>query len=137
MDDVNYRLGYPKLNSNGVTDSGDDNKILVSPSFMIASQLGAVTDVKQDEAANHCKNYVEVSGVIWKDGKADYTNVKYYKGWRLPTEAEIKIIDKYQNEPNSAIDKVLTGKSYWAASGEVTLEGGQNTKRLRCIRDVK
>lgn len=36
-----YTLGQPRI-TNGKTDPGEDNAELVSPSFMIASQLGAV-----------------------------------------------------------------------------------------------
>lgn len=138
--DVSYRLGYPKLDSNGVTDSGNDNKTLVSPSFMIASQLGSVTSNSVgnlSEAANHCKNYAEVTGTVWKNGYADYSNVEYYDDWRLPTEAELKIIALYQGEKNSAIDKVLAGTYYWAAHGTVRVDGGSSGTGLRCVRDVK
>lgn len=138
--DVSYRLGYPKLNSNEVTDSGNDNKTLVSPSFMIASQLGSVNPGLVEnltEAATHCKNYAEVTGVIWKNGSADYSHVKYYDDWRLPTEAELKIIALYQDKENSAIDKVLAGTYYWAAHGTVRVNGGTSGTGLRCVRDVK
>ena len=36
-----YIVGIPELDSDGFTDHGEDNAKLVSPSFMIASQLGA------------------------------------------------------------------------------------------------
>lgn len=140
MGDVSYRLGYPKLNNDEVTDSGDDNKTLVSPSFMIASQLGAVSSGSVGdlvEAATHCKNYAEVTGVVWRNGFADYSQVKYYDDWRLPTEAELKIIALYQKKENSAIDKVLAGTYYWAAHGKVRVDGGWGGTGLRCVRDVK
>ena len=37
-----YVVGKPRLNAKGYTDSSEENNRLVSPSFMIASRLGAV-----------------------------------------------------------------------------------------------
>lgn len=37
-----YTLGRPRI-TNGITDSGEDNARMVSPSFMIASRLGTLT----------------------------------------------------------------------------------------------
>ena len=52
-----YTLGRPRI-TNGITDSGADNAQLVSPSFMIASQLGAVYEANSVAmAASHCKQY--------------------------------------------------------------------------------
>lgn len=136
---VDYRLGYPKM-TNGITDSGEDNKKLVSPAFMIASQLGAVNSSAfkyLSDAAEHCKQYVEVTGATWKNGELNTENVVRYDDWRLPTEAELNIIKKYQDEENSAIDKVLGGNYYWSASGEVNISGGSSGTFLRCVRDVK
>ena len=57
-----YTLGRPRLDENGYTDDGPDNAELVSPSFMLASQLGAVLAIDAREgAAQHCKHYVEVT----------------------------------------------------------------------------
>ena len=38
----NYILGRPRI-TNGITDPGEDNARMVSPSFMIASRLGTLT----------------------------------------------------------------------------------------------
>jgi hypothetical protein len=37
-----YKVGRPRMTADGYTDPGDDNARLVSPSFMIASRLGAI-----------------------------------------------------------------------------------------------
>lgn len=126
-----YTLGKPRLDNDGYTDSGADNAQLVSPSFMIASQLGSTsinndTNITQAVANEHCKQYVEVA----EDGTV-------YDNWRLPTRAEINIINRYQaNSPAMAI--VLTSKSYWSASGMVSIDNasGSNNYALRCIRDA-
>lgn len=129
-----YTLGKPRI-TDGKTDPGDDNAQLVSPSFMIASQLGAVysggfTSVAM--AASHCEQYVET----YKDESGSTVHLD---DWRLPTQAEVNIIMKFQNN-SDAMDEVLTGEYYWAANGVIETESGDLTTRnsasLRCIRDA-
>lgn len=121
-----YTLGVPRI-TDGKTDPGSDNAQLVSPSFMLASQLGAVMAIQDLEgAAVHCERYVEVA----KDGTV-------YDDWRLPTQAEIMIIYKYQND-SDAMDEVLAGNRYWSASGLVAKPGvnSPSDRAIRCIRDA-
>lgn len=121
-----YTLGRPRI-TDGKTDPGADNAQLVSPSFMLASQLGAVMPIQDlDGAAQHCERYVEVA----RDGTV-------YDDWRLPTAAEINIIYKYQND-SDAMDQVLSGDRYWSASGLVPKPGVSNPsgQAIRCIRDA-
>lgn len=123
-----YTLGRPRI-TDGKTDPGRDNAELVSPSFMIASQLGAVLAANDvDMAASHCEQYVEVD-----------ENGNVYDNWRLPTEAELEIIMRFQYAENAAMDVVLSGKYYYSASGPVENEQGSNTTggtAIRCVRDV-
>lgn len=121
-----YTLGQPRI-TNGKTDPGEDNAELVSPSFMIASQLGAVFSISDEEmAASHCREYVEVA----QDGTV-------YDDWRLPTRTELEIIMEFQYKENAAMDEVLAGPSYWSASGLVYNNKGSGTaKTIRCIRDA-
>lgn len=124
-----YTLGKPRI-TDGKTDSGKDNAKLVSPSFMIASQLGAVSAANEALAASHCEQYVEV----YKD--AETGKVIHLNDWRLPTEAELRIIAKFQRVEGSAVDVVLAGRNYYSASGPVDLGQGNSGNFLRCIRDV-
>ena len=123
---------------NGFTDSSDANSVIVSPSFMIASQLGFVeisrvtlTSNEQSYAIarDHCKNYVEVSA----DGKV-------YNDWRLPTEAEIGIILGLQGtssgDNTKAIDYLLSAGGYFSGSGVVSNPNGSGNAAIRCIRDA-
>lgn len=132
-----YTIGIPKQDANGFTDDGEDNAELVSPSFMIASQLGATqppTSVEQAE--RHCREYVEVHD---PDNDPDTDNAIHYDNWRLPTAAEIKIIIDFQYVENAAMDEVLSGPYYWSATGQVhnTGSGDNGTQSaVRCIRDV-
>lgn len=132
-----YTVGRPRMVDengnyttdveNGFTDDGEENAKLVSPSFMIASQLGA-TQAPEDmlEAADHCRQYVEVAS----DGTE-------YHDWRLPTAAEIDIVIELQKK-QEAIDIVLAGISYWSATGikETNLTGATGEGRVRCVRDA-
>ena len=142
-----YRVGIPRQTTkanetvviNGVnhyahyTDTSDENNLLVSPSFMIASQLGATQSPGSlDQAASHCANYVEV---YQKNGqKIHLTN------WRLPTKAEVEIIIRFQYVPNAAMVEVLSGKYYWSAAGTVHNPGakdqGSTQTAVRCVRDA-
>lgn len=126
-----YVLSVPAMDKDGYTESSPENNKLVAPAFMIASQLGTVSPQSFDDAKEHCKQYAEKSlaGEVYDD-------------WRLPTEAELEIIDKYQNTAGSVIDEVLGGKYYWAASGKAyeTQEGSDGEKDnayIRCIRTVQ
>lgn len=131
-----YVLGRPYVNQ--TTHQSQDD--VVSPAFMIASQLGAVTTFTGNDAAanaaTHCSRYMEVT--------ADGT---YYTGWRLPTPAEIRVITGYQygnidgvTIPNQyqSMTPVLTGRYYWSLSGERILTRLQNDdgNYLRCVRDL-
>ncbi|MBQ3197292.1 MAG: hypothetical protein IJB63_04155 [Alistipes sp.] len=120
-----YIIGKPILDANGYTDSGADNARLVSPSFMIASQLGATSTFNNRQSAeSHCSRYIEVA----QDGTI-------YDDWRLPTAAEINIIIDLQYD-SKAMDPVLTGATYWSASGAQNTGTGDGTNRTRCIRDA-
>ena len=133
-----YVLGRPYVNT--TTHQSQDD--VVSPAFMIASQLGAVTEFPANNnnsptnAATHCSRYMEVT----PDGT-------YYTGWRLPTPAEISVITGYQygningiTIPNDyrAMTPVLTGRYYWSLSGEriLTRQQNDNGSFLRCVRDL-
>ena len=128
-----YTVAIPKLDSNGYTASTADNSRLVSPSFMIASQLGATQSPGSlQQAASHCSQYVEVK----EDGKE-------YDDWRLPTEAELEIIINHQYE-SDAMSEVLAGRRYWCAytangNNYVANPGSNddsNSTAVRCVRDA-
>ena len=140
--DDGYILAVPALDAQGYTDPSAENNRLVSPAFMLASQLGAVQPTQFFEKTNNsdafnakdqCREYVEVD-----------TDGTEYRDWRLPTEAELKIIMQYQYDSGNGtvLDEVLAGQYYWAASGKsVYNDRATNTSSsipaIRCIRDVK
>ena len=130
---TDYILGRPILGNPNANLSQDD---VVSPAFMIASQLGAVTTTNSNTtAADHCARYMEVA--------ADGTR---YTGWRLPTPDEIGVITRYQNgtingvtisSNYQALTPVLTGNTYWSLTGNPASTGiGSGGPYLRCVRDL-
>ncbi|MBE6337212.1 MAG: DUF1566 domain-containing protein [Lentimicrobiaceae bacterium] len=149
-----YILGRPRLDENGCTASDPENAKLVSPSFVIASRLGAVystsggleglsEEQKRIVFADHAKHYVEVDDI---DDAKDPNRVIVYDDWRLPTEAELKIIIELQGSENQdadAVDFLLNGAYYMSASGPVYnpkhTNGSINDTddvAIRCVRDV-
>ena len=133
-----YIVGIPKLDADGFTDGGADNAKLVSPSFMIASQLGAtLAPGTQAQAERHCREYVEVYD---PDGDPATNNAIHYDDWRLPTAAEIQIIIDFQYVENAAMDEVLSGRYYWSATGQIgnpqSSSSNGTQSAVRCIRDA-
>lgn len=128
-----YRIGYPQMDKDGYTAAGDDNAKLVSPSFMIASQLGTTDATDSEyEVKIHCARYIEVEG--------NTTSSIVYDDWRLPTPAELDIIAHFQDEPNSAVNEILVSKEYWSSNGKHQVrydEDASEGTRIRCVRDVK
>ena len=129
-----YTVAIPKRDTNGYTESTPENSKLVSPSFMIASQLGAtLSPSNKTVAETHCAEYVEVTS----DGRV-------FDNWRLPTASEIDIIINHQ-DVSDAMAVVLTGANYYCAyntdsNGNViytkaTGKSGTGVA-VRCVRDV-
>jgi len=129
-----YTVAIPKRDSNGYTESTLENSRLVSPSFMIASQLGAtLSPSSKATAESHCAQYIEVT-----------TDGREFDDWRLPTAAEIDIIINHQ-DVSDAMDVVLSGANYYCAyntdsNGNVvytkaTGKSGTGVA-VRCVRDV-
>ncbi|WP_300790224.1 DUF1566 domain-containing protein [uncultured Bacteroides sp.] len=142
-----YKLARPPMTSDAEDATVVQNSInneFVSPSFMLASQLGNSSVISWDEAQTQCQHYVEVGN----------NDIKY-NDWRLPTLEEIKIIKQYQEAVPDVMDAVLEtreknedGKAanpyYWTAikdvyhyTGNATDEtDGKRTEcRVRCVRD--
>ena len=127
----NYVISHPNIDyTNPDSDSYGSKDNVVSPAFMIASQLGAVFSDGFDarKAITHCKTYREVA----QDGTK-------YDGWRLPTNAEVKVISDYQGQNDSPIAVVLAGRQYRTLSQELVTgkSNGNSGQFVRCVRDLK
>ena len=126
-----YVLGTPILGNPSSSQSQDH---VVSPAFMIASQLGAVTPFTGTNAArnaaDHCRAYMEVG-----------TDGVKYTGWRLPTAEEIAVIANRQDDRTynpDVIETVMSGHYYYNLSGGYTTVPGKtgNDIYVRCVRDL-
>lgn len=129
-----YRIGYPQTAIWTPTPGKpqlyaldtEENNQLVSPHFVIASQLGNTSATAFWEMAHdHCMHYVEVDnqGNVFDD-------------WRLPTIAELSIIKQYQLDDDVfdvTMNRILnsdgdTQPRYWTAGRnwyvDTTGEGG-------------
>lgn len=145
-----YKLAHPMtismtINNNEqlVAVDSEENNQLVSPSFMLASQLGTTVWPSSwgwSKASEHCANYVET---YQKNGQTYVLD-----DWRLPTSKEISIIVEYQDDTPDVMDEVLSGSYYyvvwseakanqWAPEGTAYTGKSGGSAAVRCIRDVK
>lgn len=130
-----YNIAHPNTDK----ATGYTNDEVVSPAFMIASQLGAVYSSKfnQDKAKTHCETYREV--------KKENGKQVIYDGWRLPTKTEIQFIVDFQqesfkrndNKEIKPIKPVLQGAYYYTLNNK-SVETGYSSSGtfVRCVRDL-
>lgn len=165
-----FPIGYPKMvdentgkedNEYGVVEFNSNNQNLVSPSFMVASQLGETETPVEDNpevykdpsieflydvAKTHCREYVETTfedknGNGIPEPHLDET-VTHYKNWRLPTRKEMELILNYQKN-SRAMDVLITGEKYICVTGDIdepfifNPDYSEEGYHIRCVRDVK
>lgn len=145
-----YKLAHPMTinmtinnKEQQVAVDSEENNQLVSPAFMLASQLGTTVWPSSwgwSRAREHCANYVET---YRKNGQTYVLD-----DWRLPTSKEISIIVEYQDDTPDVMAEVLSGSYYYVAWSEAqnssyAPQGTASTGKsggdaaVRCIRDVK
>ena len=135
--DSEYNIAHPNKDKSGYTIDK-----VVSPAFMIASQLGTVTSgaFDQESAMKHCNTYREVQ-------KEKGSNVQViYDDWRLPTKTEIQFIVDFQQESyknnkgktKQPIKPVLEGANYYTLNNETVATGVESgdDAYVRCVRDL-
>lgn len=134
--DSKYNIAHPNIDKS----TGYTNDEVVSPAFMIASQLGAVrsTNFNQSRAKTHCETYREV--------KKENDKQVIYDGWRLPTKTEIQFIVDFQQESyknnkgktKQPIKPVLEGANYYTLNNKTVATGVEsgNEVFVRCVRDL-
>ena len=142
-----YTFGRPTLvdeNGNptndadrGAVDNIPANANIVSPSLMLASQLGETNYnyiIENCEtygyvlpklsdfyelAKRHCREYVE-STYNDLNGNGEYDEgepITQYHDWRLPTKAEIEMLIDFQSN-SRAMDVVLMGEHFVCITGQ-------------------
>lgn len=132
-----YNIAHPNIDKS----TGYTNDEVVSPAFMIASQLGAVQSgsFNQATAKTHCETYREV--------KKENGKQVIYDGWRLPTKTEIQFIvdfqqESYKNnkgEKKQPIKPVLEGANYYTLNNidvATNISGANSGTFVRCVRDL-
>lgn len=134
--DSKYNIAHPNIDKS----TGYTNDEVVSPAFMIASQLGAVrsADFNQSRAKTHCETYREV--------KKENGKQVIYDGWRLPTKTEIQFIVDFQQESyknnkgktKQPIKPVLEGANYYTLNNKTVATGVESGNKVfvRCVRDL-
>lgn len=135
--DSKYNIAHPNIDKS----TGYTNDEVVSPAFMIASQLGAVQSgsFNQTTAKTHCETYREV--------KKENDKQVIYDGWRLPTKTEIQFIvdfqkESYKNnkgEKKQPIKPVLEGANYYTLNNidvATNISGANSGTFVRCVRDL-
>ena len=134
--DSKYNIAHPNIDKS----TGYTNDEVVSPAFMIASQLGAVrsTNFNQSRAKTHCETYREV--------KKENDKQVIYDGWRLPTKTEIQFIVDFQQESyknnkgktKQPIKPVLEGANYYTLNNKTVATGVESGDEVfvRCVRDL-
>ena len=134
--DSKYNIAHPNIDKS----TGYTNDEVVSPAFMIASQLGAVrsANFNQSRAKTHCETYREV--------KKENDKQVIYDGWRLPTKTEIQFIVDFQQESyknnkgktKQPIKPVLEGANYYTLNDKTVATGVESGDEVfvRCVRDL-
>lgn len=134
----NAVFGYPLTDSEHAAIDTEENNRRVSPHFMLASQHGATAAGTYAASRIKCRDYVE----------RDATTGETYADWRMPTQAEIYLIDVLQNIQKCEVKGILEGHSYWSSNASsVTAfmdpRVGESVKfnplkaAVRCVRDIR
>jgi hypothetical protein len=137
-----YVLGTPVITNYQSADR------VVSPAFMIASQLGYLddgtfTNQQAQNAAEHCGTYMEVVG--YGEDNPEALRGKRLTGWRLPTAEEITFIAEYQYgtyTQGTTMAEVMNAQYYLTLDGtavRIANNGpgnGTTSLYVRCVRDL-
>lgn len=111
-----YVLGDPSIIESGtnrmITGTDEISNNIISPQFVIASQRGITLPREWSCALSRCKAYRE----------GPYAGGK----WRIPTKAEIQIVDMIQDDPNSAVKTLLIGSEYWSGRSDLPTNGSRS-----------
>lgn len=115
------------------TTEGASNNNLISPHFVLASQVGVNSSKNEQTAKDFCAGYIENE----KSGNIADENAGH---WRVPTKAELYLIDILQNTEVCDVKKILEGGNYWSAMySQINFMDPRRagTNAVRCVRDIK
>ncbi|MBR8763283.1 Major fimbrium tip subunit FimD [Porphyromonas levii] len=186
--DVDMILGFPPTQnqhfyqdynlsfSDEITKNDKETSKMVSPSFELASQLGASGHMPffeyKDLSNITYEGYPQALYYYYKYNKTYYTynksnnmrprpwgaayncalytetrDGKVLDDWRLPTEAEIRLVDKLQHAGKGVVKSIMTGTYYWDSysyddatkmdNPAYQTSATKTSAHVRCVRDVK
>ena len=149
---------YTLKHTDRITEQDEQTANMVSPSFELASQLGAtlvqdhweyytLNPLRLIYHSNQQNRYALMTcAFYWEERKKADGTIERLDDWRLPTRAEIQLVDKLQREQAGVVRDIMTGRYYWSglpdkaikillptASGNAT----EQRAHVRCVRDVK
>ncbi|EGJ72092.1 hypothetical protein Bcop_1910 [Bacteroides coprosuis DSM 18011] len=149
-------IGDPTDVVSGKTGTDELSNKIISPQFIIASQLGVTYQryLDKDEYNNkgrllgesgetRCSKYWERN--YGDNSEVVLDGVQYLGKWRLPTKAEIEYIQRIQRDPNSSVKSLLEGEKYWSAyhhayfnfkTGKWPNAYEYSKAHIRCVFDI-
>lgn len=89
----------------------------------------------------YTEHYLDKYG--YKRSRQIKKTFKYKGRWRMPTSAEVQLIDQIQDDPHSAVKKLLQGNFYWTSELNVAYNFNSNVysyshsyAAVRCVFDT-
>lgn len=156
-----YQWGGNRQYSYEITKRDAETANMVSPNFEVASQMGATKPNYYAERGslngreifyNNPATAICACSQYWEVREVNGERVTL-RDWRLPTEAELKLIDALQQDGVSKVKRIMTARWTWDAyddDGATKLKdndwpgglafplGNKNDfAYIRCVRDVK
>lgn len=153
-----FGYNYPTAHTDYITADNEETANMISPNFEMASQLGATfrqgyrtywngTSYLRyyDDGSNQGRHYALHTCALYTETRIENGVEVTLSDWRLPTRAEIQLIDRMQQQ-GTAVTDILTGKYYWGnrsnSAVQITLPGAggdatPTSAHVRCVRDVK
>lgn len=155
---VSFYSGSTTLqHTDNITLNTEEVANMISPNFEMASQLGATTIVPYSvtwlngnlrfySTSQSSRHALLTCALYWEE-RVENGVTKRIDDWRLPTRAEIQLIDQMQAQ-GTAVTRIMAGKYYWSnlsnSAIPITKITPDNISRatassahVRCVRDVK
>lgn len=174
-----YNIFHEPVGTHLITKNDEETSKMVSPSFELASQLGASAQMpffEYKDLSNTLnityEGYPQALYYYYYKYKTYYTynksnnmrsrpwgaayncalytetrDGKVLDDWRLPTEAEIRLVDKLQHAGKGVVKSIMTGRYYWDSyekdgatkmdNPEYQTSATKTSAHVRCVRDVK
>ena len=138
----NYIIGHPQMDEGGNVKADEETtRTMLSPAFILASQLGQTTTKSWTQAQKHCHDYVEVYDPTFNHNPRTIT----FKDWRLPTHAELQQMIYAQQNYKDVMEQILTGSFYWNSMKQEVTSTSTSTSTskpsyenyyVRCVHDL-